>query len=172
MSVGTVDVDARELLDELIVECAPALFDAYNHQVTHRVEAGTEDVHLALSAVIGFSGDTARGTLLIGMDQALIDATNPGGPARDWVSEIANQLLGRMKNQLLRFGIEVYVTTPLVLRGEHIAPVPTGSELAPHRFDGPEGTFAVWLDARVNDGLRVSMGEQAAPHEGDAFLFD
>ena len=173
MSLTEGDIDARVLLDDLIAECTPVLLDAYGHTTSHRKGAGSEDVRLALSAVIGFTGDNARGTLLIGLNQGLIDQTNPtGGAARDWVSELANMLLGRMKNQLLRYGVEVYVTTPLVLRGEHIAPVSSGSDLAPHRFDAEHGTLLVWLDAKVDDGLRVSASHEAPPTEGDAFLFD
>jgi hypothetical protein len=38
----------------------------------------------------------------------------------DRIAELSNQLLGRFKNQLLRFDAEIHPSAPSVLRGETI----------------------------------------------------
>lgn len=80
--------------------------------------------------IIGFTGGRVWGTLLLAMgEEALKKAMPEGAEAgdsanRNWISELSNQLLGRIKNLLLRREAEVYLTMPLVLRGEHLSPLP------------------------------------------------
>jgi CheY-specific phosphatase CheX len=97
-------------------------------------------------------------------------ASNPvGGSLRDWIAELANQLAGRIKNKLLAHGAEVYVNTPVVLRGEHLAPLPR-QELLPLTFSTDGGNVFVWIELETNSD--VSLGPPAvALAEGETLLF-
>ena len=74
-----------------------------------------------LCSIIGFTGRDVRGTLVLALTEELSGLSNPVAGAnssattdrliqRDWVGELSNQLLGQIKIELLRRGVEIYVT--------------------------------------------------------------
>ncbi len=130
--------------------------------------------------LIGFTGDLMRGTLLLSIGDTSLEASLPEGivpnseSKRDWISELSNQLLGRIKNQLLRRGAEIYLTMPLVLRGEHLSPLPR-KHCNRVCFDTPTGQIQVWVDCEYAEGYQIPdedlPGAGELPSEGDALLF-
>src|SRR4051812_18701468 len=57
---------------------------------------------------IGFAGRGLRGTcVLAANERPLLESCPEGGRLRDWVGELANQLAGRVKVQILARGTEV-----------------------------------------------------------------
>src|SRR6266545_2035589 len=146
-------MDNPKILDDLLVECASALFSAYNRPLSYAGTASSETQSFVLSGVIGFAGSDMRGTLLLAMTRGLLEDLSPSAASmRDWIAELSNQLLGRFKNQLLRFGTEIYAATPSVLRGELITPLPRACALAGHCFESAQGSACVWLDLSLRDG--------------------
>ena len=159
----------QEIIDSCVDQCTTELFAAYGVELGASGRDHTADIGYA--AVIGFTGESLRGTLLLAPARSIVERSqaSAGISDRDWVGELANQLLGRIKNALLRYGAEIFVTTPLVLRGEHIAPSPRGG-LKPHVFDG----VSVWFDADIINGVELvegAGGDDVAAAEGEAFLF-
>jgi len=168
-------MDNGKILQDLLVECAGALFSAYNSPLTFTGTTTTpESQSFVLSGVIGFAGTDLRGTLLLAMTSGLLEDLSPSSASmRDWIAELSNQLLGRFKNQLLRFGTEIYATTPSVLRGELLTPLRPRGALAGHRFESTRGTACVWLDTEIREGF--SLGTPAADvaqAEGESLFFD
>jgi CheY-specific phosphatase CheX len=96
-----------------------------------------------------------------------------GGSPRAWIAELSNQLVGRIKNKLLAQGAEVYVTTPVVLRGELLAPLDAKSKLPPRAFASEGGNVFVWIELDTDPTLELSMTPRpaAAAEEGDALMF-
>jgi CheY-specific phosphatase CheX len=88
------------------------------------------------------------------------------------VGELTNQLIGRIKNRLLRRGVEVYITTPVVLRGRQLALDADGAIPTPMFFAGARGGVAVWIDTDADgevtfcDDVELDVAE-----EGSALLF-
>src|SRR5262249_12789054 len=117
-----------------------------------------------LCSVIGFSGKDIRGTLVMALTDRLPGLSNPvqnqmrsaaGDPTnRDWVGELSNQLLGRVKIELLRCGVEIYLNLPAVLRGKHLAPLPR-HELKPLKFSLQGGAIAVWIEVETRAGFKI-----------------
>jgi hypothetical protein len=168
-------MDNGKILDDLLVECASALFSAYNRPLTYTGPTSSESQSFVLSGVIGFAGADMRGTLLLAMTHGLLEDLSPDAASRrDWIAELANQLLGRFKNQLLRFDAEIYAATPSVLRGELLTPLPPACALAGHRFESDRGSACVWLDMELRKGfvLKFPPGAEVAQAEGESLLFD
>ena len=167
-----------ELVRAIGAEMCRELFSGYGVEL--------EDVHdiedfgdVDLCGVIGFTGDDMQGTLLLSISSGVIEFMKEqgeleAGAAWDWVGELANQLLGRIKNRLLRRGIEIYLSPPLVIQGEHLSPLP--------RSQSPAGLFTcggqllcAWIDAKFAPDCVIPLDDQPGSedvlNEGAALLF-
>jgi len=134
-----------------------------------------EDSALCYCAVIGFSGKAFRGSLVVGFSGAARAhlQENSGNADRDALGELSNQLLGRLKNRLLRHEVELYLGIPVVLRGEHFSPVPR-RELTALRFRLGKGDITIWIEIECFDGftLRSEPIECEPPmEEGASMMF-
>jgi CheY-specific phosphatase CheX len=165
-------VEALKLVDKIAEEACTSLFQAYGVPLETVPAAGTAAP--ALSAVIGFSGPGIRGTCILAASESPIKKSDPiGGSPRAWIAELSNQLVGRIKNKLLAHGAEVYVTTPVVLRGELLAPLDAKNKLPPRAFASEGGNVFVWIELDTDPTLVLSLTPQpaAAAEEGDAMMF-
>jgi hypothetical protein len=165
-------VDAVKLVDKIAEEACTSLFKAYGVPLETVPAVGAAAP--ALSAVIGFSGPGIRGTCILAASESPINMSNPiGGSPRVWIAELSNQLVGRIKNKLLAHGGEVYVTTPVVLRAEMLAPLDGGSKIPPRAFASEGGNVFVWIELETEPTLVLSLTPraEAAAEEGDALMF-
>lgn len=164
-------VDAIKLVDEIAHEACANLFQAYGVPLESVPAVGAAAP--TLSAVIGFSGPGIRGTCILAASESPIKMSNPmGGSPRAWIAELSNQLVGRIKNKLLAQGAEVYVTTPVVLRGELLAPVDAKNALPPRAFASEGGNVFVWMELETDPEFVLSPPAQpVAADEGDALMF-
>lgn len=118
--------------------------------------------------VIGFVGNSVRGTCLLGAQQQLVEASCRvvGNRPRDWIAELSNQLLGRLKMKLLACGVSVKVTTPLALSGVQLTPLPRlGQE--PLAFQSERGTALVWLELETEEGFVLAPERPLSIEPGD-----
>ncbi len=142
---------------EIAADSCVALWEAYGVRLTP-VEFRAEELPSTpmLFGAIGFVGDTLRATCLLGADEVLIEASGRAGcEARDWIAELSNQLIGRIKMRLFACGVQVKLTTPLALSGIKLRPLPrhAGSPLA---FQAARGRVIVWLELESQPGLQLS----------------
>ena len=165
------------LIDELLFDCSRDLFSAYQLEAQPRdcSEFPTTDA-LCVCGVMGFGGKLLRGSLVLAATREPLEHTNPTGVGsqRDWVCELANQLMGRMKNRLLAVGIEILLATPAGLSGVNLAP--TQSRLrAPQVFAAANGFVCVWIDHECAEGFELPRSPLAAADaalpEGETLLF-
>ncbi len=173
-------ISQNQLTIEAITSVAcTALFSDYDMEVTEEDDPGAIQGDVHYCGIIGFSGDKVRGTLLLAMgaqalQKAMPDGTETGDNAnRNWISELSNQLLGRIKNILLRREAEVYLTMPLVLRGEHLSPLPRERCHGLH-FASSVGPIRIWVDAEFIEDFILPTEDLAGsevPEEGEAMLF-
>jgi hypothetical protein len=126
--------------------------------------------------IIGFTGDGVRGTLVLGAGQGPIDQSSPArfeGHERHWISELTNQLLGRIKTQMLTRGVTIHLALPVVLSVKHIAPVLRPSR-EPLAFEAPNGPVYVWLDLEFDSGHSLPaepIAMEAGLKAGAAVMF-
>lgn len=165
-----------DTIDNILFAATTGLFKAYGLPLTEAPASG-DGAAAPLCAVIGFSGKALTGALMIATDLEPIESSRPTPQTtdRDWIAELSNQLLGRVKNRLLGFGVEVYATTPIVLRGERITPLGTSGGLPGVVFTTPSGgRVTVWVDHHALDGLqlaKLASAAEAVAREGDVILF-
>lgn len=121
----------------------------------------------ALFGVIGFGGKGVRATCLIGAEQCLVDAScRASGRPRDWIAELANQLLGRLKMKLLAFGVNVTMTIPIALSGVQITPLPRFGQ-APLSFASERGAALIWLEIETDDHFVLTSEHPLGIEPGD-----
>jgi hypothetical protein len=91
---------------------------------------------------------------------------------RDWAAELANQILGRIKNRLRTFNVAVDVSTPTAFSGRALAFArPKSPTIRPFLFDAPAGQVWLWLDTVSDPTLVLTPGGDAGAKEGDIILF-
>jgi chemotaxis protein CheX len=165
----------QELIAELVVRSTEELFAAYEVEVevSRRPGTNSESADEVFAGVIGFTGDSMRGTLVLAPTRALLERSHRGLSCelRDWAGELANQLLGRIKNRLRGVGIEIHVTTPVVLRGHYIVPTPRGDGSLQCVATSP-GKVMVWFDGEVEPGTVLALRVvESGPIEGESVIF-
>lgn len=166
----------QELLGEYAVSVEPTLLD----------ERGC-CADCVVAGAIGFGGDGIKGSLVLASTFPVVRATVPAqvSPARepdqavlaDWIGELSNQLLGRVKNRLLLHGVALVMSTPVSLIGERIAH--SGQSAERHQqaaFAAPQGIVRTCLEVALE--REVLIEEQPCPREsagvageGDVLLF-
>ena len=165
-----MELETQRLVEDLAGEACMSLFEAYGVQLEPAADRTPGGEH-SLSGIIGFTGMGITGMCLVAASEEPLEATNPtDGALRDWVAELSNQLAGRLKHKLLARGVEVYITTPIVLRATRIEPLPR-RKLAPRGFTALNGTIALWVEVETASDFRMGTTEDTAVAEGEALLF-
>ena len=169
----------RDIIDEIVTGCAEELFALHGtvlRRATERI-----DPHEYV-AVIGFHGDAMRGALGVGLDKRVVAlmvarAGEDGErdvAVEDCIAEATNQLLGRVKNKLLDYGVALGVALPMVLRGIEVHLSPSSPDVQQYRFSCPEGGLSVWFDARIDAGVVLERRddlELVGAREGELTMF-
>jgi hypothetical protein len=164
----------QPLFDAAAAEAVPELFSTYGIELARIEQEVRPPISFVTCGVIGFSGPVVRGALVVALTGGLAEKTNPvgvSGNLRDWVGELANQLLGRIKLALLDHGVDIYLNLPAVLKGEHLAPIPRRI-VQPMAFAASEGVVGVWLEIEDRDGAPGEPAGADRARSGEAILFE
>ena len=144
----------EELFHDLLQMEALALLSDYGVALAGE-EIEAPDMNII--ATIGFSSDVLQGSLglvfnealLITLTRSALGGMEPGRDMqRDWLGELANQLLGRMKRTLLDYSVEISLSTPIVLRGMRIQLLSQGDSTGHISLTSCEGGAWVCFDLR------------------------
>jgi CheY-specific phosphatase CheX len=130
-----------------------------------------ESDEVMFSGVMGFVGASVRGTCLLAAPQGTVEAAAPkGAAARDWVGELANQLVGRLKAKLMARGATIALSTPVVLRGVKLSPLPR-TDVAPVVFESTAGRVLVWLEVEIENDFQLGEERALKASEGELLVF-
>jgi hypothetical protein len=137
----------------------------------------------AILTFISLFGEHLTGTLLLAvrpdLAEALSLAVGPGGETQaahlDALAELSNELLGRIKNRLLPYGVTFQLGLPkaLACAGFWLHTV-TGETRRAHRFTSPRGDVWVWFDVVVGPDFRMLPFDESSAKclpEGELVLF-
>jgi CheY-specific phosphatase CheX len=166
----------EQIIESAVNESCLSLFEDYALPLkrAHVPSLANEGAELLFCGVVGFSGDQMRGTLLLATSKEPLGRTSPTTDAslREWIAELSNQLLGRIKNKLLVRGVTLHLSTPIVLRGQHLAPL-SRAELVPFAFTCDGGFVCVWFDVELKPGLDLNqeVDTEGLISEGTSTLF-
>lgn len=166
----------KTTLDRLVAENCLKLFADYKLEIRAGEPGETHSVEpFLLCGILGFTSKQMRGALVLATTSEPLERTNPAlNPShRDWICELVNQLLGRVKNQMLTRGVEIFPSTPIALRGEHLSPV-LQQRLVAELYTAEGGIVCVWMDCDFDEDFVLaeqSICDASAMSEGEALLF-
>ena len=132
--------------------------------------------HPELAAMIGFRGKGFTGMLTVGVPESVFVMV-PQNPehrftGKDWVREVANQLLGRVKARLLQLGTTLVVDLPSLLTLERLERLRARSPFfAVYRFRTLRSEIVVTLTCDIDASIFVYTGAVPSAVEGDIILF-
>ena len=164
-----------DTLNNLLFTGTLGLFKAYGVQLAED-PAGAKETANTWAAVVGFQGAAIGGAVVLVVDSALLHASVPTRETteREWIGELANQLLGRIKNRLLAYGVDIAAATPGVLGAVRIVPNGPRDQRQGITMVANGNRVTVWIDYHVKDAQRLdklSRGEADVGREGDLILF-
>lgn len=139
---------------------------------TFRFDAeGSDTVVIDSAGVVGFVGAELRGMFIVGVGGQSLRAMR-AELYDDWIGELANQLAGRVKNQLWRFGLTYHFTPPIMLRGDRLAVAAQEAQLCVS-YSCASGQCRVWASLEVLRPVALAEPEEAEAGvaEGDLVLF-
>jgi CheY-specific phosphatase CheX len=162
--------EATRAIQALAGAACAELMQAYGVEL--RPSLGwTESDEVVFSGVMGFVGEQVRGTCLLAAPQATVEAAAPqGASARDWAGELANQLVGRLKAKLMARGASIALSTPVVLRGVKLSPLPR-TDVEPVVFESAAGRVLVWLEVEVETDFQFTDERPPRVSEGELLVF-
>ena len=136
------------------------------------------------AGIIGFSGDQMRGSLTIYCSLPCLQKTHPlreqvadlgDSHLKDWTGELANQLLGRLKNLVLKHKVTFGLGTPTVISATNIE-VSSVEAMTTQifAFSSDVAPIVVYFGALLKpeiDWLSEAPDSPAAVVEGDGLFF-
>lgn len=171
------------MLDNLIQGALVDLFQAYGVALAPLPRGGPEAPRSAhLSAAISFSsardrtGPAVSGRLSLALPPEVLelmknDAAH-GIRHADWTRELVNQLMGRIKNRLLSFGIHLQAGLPVSVGRELLdAQLARASGLRVYRGRTLRGDIVATLEGTLKDHELVYRGQASSASEGELLIF-
>jgi hypothetical protein len=125
------------------------------------------------AGVIDFSSDALSGKLVLASSFDFFASSRPASAprvllrpesaadwllVRDWSMELANQLLGRIKNRLCSMGVFVNARPPKAVSGHSLLVTLRERKGASLAFGGHDHEVLIWFEATSNDSLRRGPG--------------
>jgi CheY-specific phosphatase CheX len=179
---------ANETMDRIVAEAMTALFEGCGVTIQEIQAKSPQPTGAAIAGLVGFTSDAMRGTLMIASTFDLFARSRPAelrGQAlseyvardwlylRDWAAELANMLVGRVKNQFVSYGVTLRIATPTALSGSALAvATPSSKRTKPRVFRADRDEIWVWWDVLVDDAFVLERTDgEAAAAEGDVLLF-
>lgn len=128
-------------------------------------------------SIIGFGGDL-RGSLVLSAPEALLLRTHPArGTSEedlaDWLSELANLLLGQIKARVAGQGVSFVMSTPITLSATTLRFRRFKGLPVMHAFESDHGTVVVMFEAIGDDSAQLAPPavEPVALDAGEVVLF-
>lgn len=169
---------SEQFVNALVDDCCRELFAAYGLLLGKcRHELPPQSASPLSWATLSFHASAGTGELVFAASEEVLRESGPlaldSASACDWLCELANQLLGRVKSRLLLRGVELVLATPKGRCGEYnsvtLAPDPRAQTFA---VGG--GYFCAWIRCTFHEGLDLGISRARAsgvPAEGELLLF-
>jgi hypothetical protein len=168
----------RGAVDSLVLSSLVELFAAYEVAVAPLPRIARELARIVpdVSAVVGFmrqrGNQPGRMTLSVpSLVLGLMKSGTENALKGDWARELANQLMGRLKNRLLLFGVRLQMGISSGVDSEGVVrqlQLPSTRVYAGRTL---RGEILVTLEGMPNDAELTYVGPIKVPAEGDVILF-
>ncbi|HEX3694925.1 MAG TPA: hypothetical protein VH374_05995 [Polyangia bacterium] len=121
---------------------------------------------------VAFIGDGIEGAIVLGASSGPLGRSRPdvNGPD-NWIAELTNQLMGRIKNQMLRAGIQLQQALPAVVGAEKLRAL--SGDLRPWILLATDGVVGVGIEIDVPAPIipDARLLNWDVPPEGELLLF-
>jgi hypothetical protein len=171
-------VDGRNILTTIVQSAVVDLFREYSIAVAPvpRRASSSEPNESYYGATISFSEKSMTGTLNLFVPEAVLmlakQTAGPGFKVDDFTRELVNQLLGRIKNRMLTYQINLKVGLPrLLAQTTFESRQDPKLESLEFSFRGLRGEVRVSLYGKFNFAAIVYSGTHIAGAEGEVILF-
>jgi hypothetical protein len=171
-------IDGRNTLATIVQSATVELFQVYDIAVAPIVAAKSvpRDLDQLLTVTATFSSPALTGNIALFVPPELVTiARHPGQrpfDPKDWIRELCNQLLGRVKNRLHGCDIDLRTGLPMSLGGVLLDRHRSGA--APEAIFGfrtLRGEVTVTMTGNIDFPRIHYTGKNASAREGDVILF-
>ncbi len=176
----------HQILNEVYVQACGALLAAYGLAANVQEHGGVRSApkQALFVSLLGASGDGISLSSMLQIDRGVVARMYPLGSANlsqpeleDWALELNNQLVGRVKNKLLRYGRVVNIGLPVLITGTDVSAVTAPkSNVQQYFVESADGQIVLTLATLISadvvfDEMEASMGDETALLEGVVALF-
>ncbi|SME94501.1 chemotaxis protein CheX [Pseudobacteriovorax antillogorgiicola] len=146
----------REPIRKIITD---AVSNALNHSPVQAI--ADEDVthwsETLLISILGFHSEKMQGSVILGCDEQFLrnscpglkgDEENPEAFINDWIGELSNLIMGRIKNKLLPYGIVLKLNPPSISES---------TEAIFDSYSGRKPSERVWFTTDTGDTICFLM---------------
>lgn len=170
----------EDVIDVKVKEACVELFQAYDHKISFSSKKTVLGGDLSgWAGMIGFYGHKLRGTLTLLLKDDVLKATGPSHDMSDWVAELSNQLLGRIKRKLRSYEVELWASTPLAISGDHLQLKFKTRRTLQYEFSlvgaDVDVKIIIFVDALVDECVEAknqSLADEENVSEGNVVFFD
>lgn len=172
-------------LQEIVVQGTKDFFSQNGVEKINDSKAAGNAEAFQWTGIIGFSGDLIRGSFAVTCQSGLLNHTHPnismGMPVEeadrvDWLGEIANQVLGRIKNLTLEYSVNFSLSAPSVVKGQALEVIGQDKRMiSVMNFDADGHPITLTMICMINPNfnfdtaVKTSGGKSAS--EGESLLF-
>lgn len=167
---------------ELYVQATAELFSTYGLASGAKHPGARKSDETRYVSILSATGEKIRLLSTLNVDESLLAGTHPSGGDKlsqrqleDWCRELNNQLIGRVKNKLLRVGCEITTGLPSLITGTDIKPVsPPELDFREYFFTSAQGCLESTLAMLLAPDLEIkeAPGGEAIMREGELSLFE
>jgi hypothetical protein len=169
----------RGILDALVQGSLVDLFQVYGVALAplpRTVPVQASQVPEIAAAIIFTHGSGYQGRLTISVPISVLELTVSRGALplqqADWARELANQLLGRIKNRLLQFGLRIQAGLPFSVDPQRTEePIAAATATRVYAARTLRGQIVVTIEGLPKESELVYVGPAGVASEGEAILF-
>jgi CheY-specific phosphatase CheX len=137
-------------------------------------EVGTDS---EIAGIVHFDGPNIRGGLTVSIPEAVYRLMVQRRPQKtthaEWMYEITNQVMGRIKNRLIQFQVKLRTSFPVVLSGEALQRHrKQAADRVVYCFATLRGEITVTVDASLTRAVLEYSNAPLVLTESDLVLFD
>ena len=176
---STPTTGVRGALDSIVQSSLVELFAAYGMAVAPLPRAASHRVPTIpdVSSTVAFTrrGVVGSGRITLSLPSAVLELTKSAGSGAlqgDWARELANQLLGRIKNRLLQFSVRLEAGISSSIDSRTLAAqLPRSSSTLVYTGRTLRGEILVTLEGAPDESQLIYLGPVNVAAEGEAILF-
>jgi hypothetical protein len=169
----------RQVLDVILQSCTVELFHALGVALAPVARAWTASApreHFELVGACAFSDPKANGTLVLSLEDSVYALfPHPALTSRakqDFLRELTNQLIGRIKNRLLQFSLTLRTGLPSVVRKQMIdQQFGAATPFAAYVFRTLRGEIVMTVHGLIDESALNYATRIEVPKEGDFIEF-